>query len=433
MTESQRKSLALSEARSALNNQIERRNKLPADQEPSADDVSAMDAATRKVSALEVEYRAALVTEQEAEEKRAADDPDGAELEKRRILARANVLPFILEAMDGDPLQGAEKELRSAVFGDEAEGRRLMPVDLLLQPETLETRAQGGGALEKRADAVTPVDAAALADGSQASVLERVFTRSVAARLGVAMPSVPVGAAVYPIMTGGTTASMAGDGTRVDAAAGSFTGHTLEPIRLTAGYLFNIRQMYQLRNFEQVLRRDLSAVMSDAMDNQIINGDGSDPNVNGFISELPSVTNPTAVTNHANYLSTFTGKVDGLNAYNLTDLRSVVGASSFQHMQGTYRNNQTDLPVYEELTARVGGLSVSSRIPAPASNIQTNIMALTSYPGRNAVAPVWRGMEVIRDPYSNAAEGQVRLTAIMFFNFKILRETGWSLWKTKVA
>ena len=78
-------------------------------------------------------------------------------------------------------------------------------------------------------------------------------------------------------------------------------------------------------------------------------------------------------------------------------------------------------------------MSVSSRIPASSSNIQTNIMALTSYPGRNAVAPIWRGLELIRDPYSNAGKGQVRLTAIAFWSFKVLREAGWNLWKVKTA
>ena len=60
-------------------------------------------------------------------------------------------------------------------------------------------------------------------------------------------------------------------------------------------------------------------------------------------------------------------------------------------------------------------------------------MALTSYPGRNAIAPVWRGVEMIRDPYTSASKAQVRLTLIAFFSFKILRETGWQLWKARTA
>ena len=248
VTESQKKSLELSTARTALNGLIEKRNKLEAGKEPTTDDINAMDSATRKVSALEVEYRASLVVEQDAEQARAAADPDGEETERRRILARASIMPFIDEAVEGKRITGVELEVRKATLGEDATDNHL-PVDLLLAPEELERRASNRP-VEYRADTVTPVAAAALADGSQASVLERVFSRSIAARLGVAMPSVPVGAAVYPIMATGTTASMANDGTQVDAGAGSFTGHTLEPTRLTGAYLFNSRQALQLRNFE---------------------------------------------------------------------------------------------------------------------------------------------------------------------------------------
>ena len=265
-------------------------------------------------------------------------------------------------------------------------------------------------------------------------MLERVFTRSIAARLGVAMPSVPVGAANYPIMTSGTAASMAADGTAIDAGAGAFTGFTMEPVRLTAAYLFNSRQTLHLRNFEEVLRRDLSAVMTDAMDNQIVNGNGVAPNVSGFLHELPDPTNLSAASTWAQIWATFTGAVDGINAYGLRDLRAVVGKDSHEHMQGLFRGNQTEDSAYEYVMQRVGGISVSSRIPVKdGSDRQENVMALSSYPGRNAVAPIWRGIELIRDPYTNAAKGQVRLTSIMFWSFKILREAGWQLFQVRTA
>ena len=223
------------------------------------------------------------------------------------------------------------------------------------------------------------------------------------------MPSVAVGATVYPIMTSGTTASMATDGTQVDAGVGAFTGHTLEPVRLTGAYLFNARQTLQLKNFEAILRRDLAAVLSDAMDDQIINGTGTAPNVSGFLHELPEVSRPSAADTFASYISKFTGAVDGLNAFTLADLRAVMGAASYSHMYSQYRSNNSDLPAYEAVAGRVGGLSVSSRIPAATTsgseaNTQRNVLAMTSYPGRNAVAPVWRGLELIRDPYTLAGK-----------------------------
>ena len=161
MTESQRLTLRVSEARSALNSQIEQRNKLPEGQEPDAEAIRKLDEATRRVSALETEYRAAIVVEAGEEEQRRAADPDGEETERRKLLGRSSVIPFIMEAVDNKVVTGAEAECRAAVLGDEAGNQ--MPIDLLFNPDEVET--------EYRADTVTPVATAALADGSQASVL----------------------------------------------------------------------------------------------------------------------------------------------------------------------------------------------------------------------------------------------------------------------
>ena len=358
---------------------------------------------------------------------------DKEERERRRILADSSIVPFMAEALEGKKLDGREAEVRAAVLGENAGNE--VPIDLLLNTNWLEQRALfAEGKLELRqTDAVTPVDAAALADGSQAAIAARVFTRSVAGRLGVAIPTVPAGSAVYPIMVSGTTAEMANDGARVDAAAGSFTGHNLDPIRVSAAYLFNVRQTLQLRGFEDILRRDLAALIADKMDDQVINGNGVAPNVNGFLNELPAAAALTAVSSFASFLSIFSSRVDGLNAYNLSDLRAIVGKDTLEHAYTIYHTNG-ETPAYEFVASRINSMGVSSRIPAKdASKDQTNIMALTSYPGRNAVMPVWRGMELIRDPYTNAAEGQVRLTAVAFFNFKVLRETGWHLFKVRTS
>ena len=426
MTNSQRLALKGSEQRSALNALIEKRNKLPDGEELSAEDMTAMDNATKGVQRLEVEYRAAVVQEDAEAKEQATDEPDGEQKEINSLLARASIVPFIVEAMEHKAVDGVEAELRSATLGDEL-GVSHFPLDLLAQPSVL----------EERADTATSVAAAATGDGTVASVLERVFTRTVASRLGVSMPSVPAGSAVYPIMTGGTTASPAADGTEVDAAAGTFTGHSLEPIRLSAGYLYNQRDLHRMRSFEGVLRRDLAAVLGDKLDDQVVNGSGSAPQVSGFIHELPGVTDPSAATDWAAFIANFTGEVDGINAYDLNDIRAIMGKSVFAYAATLFRTGTTDNGPRESaldyVRARIGGMSVSSRMPAPSSNVQTGIISLTSYPGRNAVLPLWRSGQLIVDPYSQASAGRVRLTINSFFNFKILRETGYSLWKVKTA
>ena len=197
--------------------------------------------------------------------------------------------------------------------------------------------------LEVRVDAATPVADGAKTPGAQADVLQRVFSQSVASRLLVSMPMVDVGQANFPVMLTGTSASQANPGQAVDASAGSFAGFTLEPLRLQARYLFRLEDAYKLRSLEDVLRRDLVALLSDKMDDQIINGDGTAPQVNGFLSELTEATDPGAVTTWAQYIANFTALVNGRDAYSLNDIRSIVGSASFVFGETLYRATNSDI------------------------------------------------------------------------------------------
>ena len=382
---------------------------------------------SREMRSLETDLQAALLIEEEPEEETRetgkGEDTEAKELDG--LLQRASILPYFGEAVSGRDVQGVEHEVRAGLLGDEARGG-LVPFELLLPDER-----------EERADAATTVAAAARSPGSQASVLQRVFTRSIAATLGVSMPMVEVGQANFPVLASGTSASMVNAGTAKDAEAATFTGVSLDPVRLSARYVFRYEDIAKLRNYESVLRRDLTAAMTDAMDNQVVNGDGSAPNVNGFLAELTAPMDPSAATTWNEWLKAHTDEVDGLNAYMLSDLRCVIGKASFSYLETLFRTGAQDngprASAAEYVSSRIGGGMVSSRIPAPASNIQLGIIAKTSYPGRNAVAPIWRAMELIRDPYTRASQGEVALTAIMLWNFKIVRETGWALVKVRTA
>ena len=85
-----------------------------------------------------------------------------------------------------------------------------------------------------------------------------------------------------------------------------------------------------------MLRRDLSAVMSDAMDAQIINGDGTGANVSGFLSELTAPGADNAVTSWDGYFGKFSSLVDGLNSYGLSDVRVIEGKDTFGYAEKPY-------------------------------------------------------------------------------------------------
>lgn len=423
MTDSLRISVELSERRSALNELIERRNALPDGQSPSDDEVRAMDAATKEIRDLEVRYRAAVTKEgSESQAEEQTGDPE--EREMRRMLEGASLMPYVHEALGGRSVDGVEAELRDAMFPEQ---ENMVPLELLLPPDQ-RTR-------EVRADAATTLAAGVGSDGAESSVPARVFTRSLASRLGVAMPSVPVGQAHYPILTGGTTAKTAADAGEVSAAAATFTQQNLDPVRLTAGYLFNVRQSLQLNAFESILRRDLTAVINDQLDNYLINGsDESNATVEGLLEALTAPADPSGVSTWDQVAGAYIDAVDGLNAYDISDVLSVWSAAAYKYAAKLYppvaNVTHAQQSAWDWLGDRAGARSVSSRL-ADGAKTSTCVQALTSYPGRNAVAPVWQGMQIIRDPYTGAAKGQVRLTAVMFFNMKVLRTAGWKLFKVR--
>ena len=439
MTASQRKTFELSEARSVLNALIEKRNKLPSTEEPTPEDITAMDSATRKVSALEVEHRAALASEQVDEERAAEQEPDGEDLERRKLYESTSLVDFVDAAFDRKPLAGAALEFREAELGDGSRDGDF-PLALLLDPaeplfETHEERWSRLRDVERRA--VTPLASSAYGASTQRPIMSRVFTRSVAARLRVTMPAVPVGTIAFPYIVTGTTASMAADTTEVAATAGSLAGSTLEPIRLQASYEFDSRSTLLLRDYESALRLDLSSLLSDQMDDQIINGSGAAPNVNGFISELPAVSNPSGLTTWSEAWAAFTGLVDGLNAYEVGDLVAVTSAKNHEYLQGLYppvaNVTHPRLSAWEKIAMSIGSLTASSRVAnaagtsGGAQKSSYAIAAKTSYPSGSAVAPIWRSGRLIVDPYSLALKGQERITLQMFWNFKIIREAGWAL------
>ena len=117
------------------------------------------------------------------------------------------------------------------------------------------------------------------------------------------------------------------------------------------------------------------------------------------------------------------------------DVRLLMGKATTDLMQTLYRgsnaaDNQDGLQV-----ARAAGAAITSsyQIPAPAkvtfkgkaaSSKLHQRAILNGEPGA-AVAPVWQGITMIRDPYSNAKGAQVILTAHMLFDFVMRRKNGW--------
>ena len=390
-------------------------------------------AAEADVAAAEARAAAAdqAVIEALAEDEGSGDGP--AELRDRISLGR------YLHAFAEDRVaDGAEAEMRQELgLSDQA-----IPLEALLPTP------------EERADAVSPQNAAgdaALDFGTvyhtTGPLLNRVFTATDGAFLGISMPTVPPGERVFPVMVGGTDAAMAARGDAgADAASAKFDVVNATPHRLTGRYVFDLEGVATLGGLlESTLRADLRTVMGYQFDRQLLLGSGAGANVEGLMTALPLEALPGAVfdgndvpiLNWIRFKSGVTDTLDGRYARTEANERWLIGKDTYSLARTLYRGNANSgndwdgIQAVRELGARVG---VSFQIPASAvatippktaDSTKKVQSAIVNMEPAAAVAPVWQGITMIRDPYTEASKAQVVLTAHMLFDFVMRRKDGW--------
>ena len=84
---------------------------------------------------------------------------------------------------------------------------------------------------------------------------------------------------------------------------------------------------------EEALQMNLSSVLSDAVDNQAINGSGTgDGTLNGLLNRLANPSNPSSgQETFARYVAAVGSHVDGLFATDLAGVRMLVGPQTYRH------------------------------------------------------------------------------------------------------
>ena len=383
-----------------------------------------------EMDSLEIEYadverqkRAAILAGDTPE----IPEPETATSEQREIdalIGRAEIRSYLTAAASGVSVTGAELELRQAVLGDDAP-ETYMPIDILLD--------MGDGELETRADAVTNVSASIA--HAQSNIIGRIFAETAGAYLGVQRPSVPTGESHYYALASGTTADVREDGAAIDALVATFSDISVAPVRATARYLFGVESTARIQGFEEALRADLRAVLGDKLDKLALNGQEAvtnvSPAVEGIIRELTDPTDPTDQATWTDYLSLYPAQVDGMTSMDGSNVRLLVNPATYKHA------HSLQVATSGELLGRVlpaGRFRTSANMPETAS--ATGVATVLSYTAsaRTAyVQPVWRGIRLIRDVYSKAAEGQVALTAIMLTGAAMVDDTQYGRHELKLT
>ena len=422
MTRSQQLALAISEHRQALN-KLANKEGLTAEEQAEIEERSA------KLDTAESQYRAAVRAEQAEEGRR--NDSDGESAEAARLGREARAGEYLSAAMAGRPVTGAEAELNAA-RGLEPLG--LMPWDAVAPREA---RSAPGGA-EHRADTATSAPATGNPQ-TQAEILDRVFAPSLTQFLGVDMPSVPIGTASYPVFATGAAGAFAAKGVEQGAEEATFSVNTINPARLSARYLWRIEDSAGvLRGMEEALRGDLSMALSDRFDRQILDGDDAGANLSGFLHDGGVLgAEPAAPGTPADfdaYSKILRDEVDGIYARGEGDIRIAAGPDWYKHAGTKYRATEGDVSANDYLRTRSGGYVISAHFPAQDAGARMfNSALLAKGPRGAATAPIWQGLRLIRDEVTGAAKGEIALTAIALYGFRILRAAQYSWVKASTA
>ena len=199
---------------------------------------------------LEVRHQAAIVAE---------PDPivqpvtDGGEIQARAALeARCSLAAIVDGVVSSRSIAGAEKELQDALHLD---GNQI-PLALLRSTE-------------QRAVTTSPTNV-----GQDARpIVQPVFASGIAAFLGVDMPVVPVGEAVFPVLTSSPIARGPFSGSDdADETTGTFSTNMLAPERIQASFSYRRVDRARLAGMDAALRSALASALSEKMDAEVING-----------------------------------------------------------------------------------------------------------------------------------------------------------------
>ena len=161
--------------------------------------------------------------------------------------------------------------------------------------------------------------------------------------------------------------------------------------------------------------------MSDELDDQMLNGDGSGDDISGMFKRLTDPTAaPSTATDFDAFAAAHAGGIDGLWATDISQVSIVVGEETYRLSARTF---QTATSYKGEMSAaayakmHTAGWWCNSRMPNPATfmtvdNVQQAILcrkgrSMMPAPVRTAVCPHW-GYFTIDDIYTGARKGQRR-------------------------
>jgi HK97 family phage major capsid protein len=381
---------------------------------PTDDETRSMSDLDTEYRSNEVRYRAALIAEDKER-----DDAKG-ELETREgreyadLIGKFELRQVALALDEGRPLDGATAEIVQEMRSKG--GYRGVPVPwAALELRSGETIASG-----------TPDPKVTR------PIIDRIFPAGVAARMGAQLINIDSGLAEWPVVTSSVTAGWANGETASVSGPTAFatTDKSLAP-NSTLGITMKITRKTLKQSgdaLEQAVRRDMNSAIGAALDKAVFLGAGSSGEPAGVLVGSYGITS-TAISAAASWAA-FRGAVTRFITANAAggpgSVRLLIRPEIYDFMDDMLIEG-TAVSEWDRLTKNIplANISMSSNaLAAPTGGPPTASKALLTT-NVGGVAPIfvglWGGVDLVRDPYSDAASGGLRLTGLVTADVTIAR------------
>ena len=396
--------LRQSEIKSKLNAELSK--------EEAEREEGALERLTREAQLVEIEYRAALVAHEETAEPDIVSTPEGLEMESLR--GRVDFGNYVRSALaGGGGLAGAELELNQElnIPAD------YFPLSIMGRSGQLETRAKRDGD----------------AEASQGTWLDRVFAMSAAERLGISFRSVSPGVAAYPVTTAGGSGVQRG---RTEAASEStytVSVEELKPTRNAVHGIYSVEDNMRLPGLADAIERDMRDAVVESVDRAIFKGDSGANENTADITGLQTAAIGESTLTQTNKvkgpetLSVFLNWIDGIHATTMAELNVVAAVGANTLWGSTIVNSAADNQTISQFLM-ASGMNWTTRGEIEAATAAGDFAAFAGL-GRGiegaGISAVWEAGQLVRDMYSNANSGEVKLTLNYLWAFALPRPANW--------
>ncbi|MGB3390739.1 MAG: phage major capsid protein [Pseudaminobacter sp.] len=381
---------------------------------PTEDETRQMAALDAEYRTNETRYRAALIAEDQERREAGADLETRSDREFADLVAGFEMRQVVLALDEGRALSGQTAEVVTELRSQG--GYRGVPVPLMaLEQRAGETVASG-----------TPDPIVTR------PVIDRLFPASVAAQMGVQLITIGSGAVEWPVTTSSVAAGWA-DGELASVAGPTTyatTDKALKPEQ-HLGITMRISRKAMLQSgaaLEQAIRRDMNGTMSAELDKAIFRGTGANGQPLGLIPGYSTYgITSTDAAGQATWAALRAAVVrfqTANAAAGPSAVKALVRPELWDFLDGVEVFEGTGITEWSRLSQLGGVVQSANALAAPAGGppLETQVLLTTSAGG---VAPafvgLWGAVDLIRDPYSDATSGGLRLTALTTADVTVAR------------